>query len=421
MRISIIALGSQGDVQPLVSLGLGLQVSGHQIQIVTHPLFERMARDVGLEFSPVHMNPREVIESEAGQKSLARRNPIRGFQDFAQMVSPFILQAGSDCLMVSQETDAILYSPLGSYVAPHIAERLDIPAIGAYQQPIHETSAFPSFGSPTQRNLGSVVNRLTYQINRVMFWLPYRSVVNQFRQECLNLPPIPRSVNYSKYWGQNMPVVYGFSPSVVPKPSDWGDHIEVTGYWFLDRPADWQPPADLVDFLVAGPPPVYIGFGSMSTRKPEERTDLVLQALARTKQRGVLATGWGGLGQAELPEDVFKIKSVPHDWLLPQMAAVVHHGGAGTTAAGLRAGIPSIVIPFWIDQPFWGRRVSDLRVGPEPISRKKLSVERLTTAIQIAVSDKEMRRRAVALGEHIRAEDGVARAVEAINRFICQR
>jgi UDP:flavonoid glycosyltransferase YjiC (YdhE family) len=184
---------------------------------------------------------------------------------------------------------------------------------------------------------------------------------------------------------------------------------------FLDRPADWQPPSDLGDFLAAGSPPVYIGFGSAISLDPEARTKLVLEALACTGQRGILATGWGGLSNSDLPDSVFQIEAVPHDWLFPQMAAVVHHGGAGTTAAGLRAGVPSIIVPFVGDESFWGQQIANLGVGPSPIPQEQLSVEQLTTAIHTATNDQAMRDRAVTLGQKIREEDGVARTVEAFH------
>jgi UDP:flavonoid glycosyltransferase YjiC (YdhE family) len=422
MEITILAIGSRGDVQPLVALGLGLQAAGHKVCVATHATFERVVRNSGLGFFLLQANPKEILEGEAGQAAMeGGSNPLRSLQDFARMINPAILQTGADCWAACQEADVILYSPLGFYGAPDIAEKLDIPAIGAYLQPIHRTRAFPSYAVPNLRHLGGIINRLTYLLTDVLFWLPYRSAVNQFRQEQLNLPPISRWVNYARRWQQHMPVIYGFSPNVVSKPPDWGDHIEITGYWFVDKPADWQPPPDLVDFLAAGPSPVYIGFGSMSSRKPEQTTGIALKALARTEQRGLLATGWGGLAQADLPHNVFKIEAVPHDWLFPQMAAVVHHGGAGTTAAGLRAGVPTITVPHFTDQPFWGRRVADLGVGPQPIPRKQLSVERLAEAIEEAVSNKEMQRRVAALGERIRDEDGVARAVEAISLFLSHR
>jgi UDP:flavonoid glycosyltransferase YjiC (YdhE family) len=230
----------------------------------------------------------------------------------------------------------------------------------------------------------------------------------------LGLPPAP-------FWGpfnadclQHNPILYGYSPSVIPKPSDWDEDTHVTGYWFLDPADDWTPPAALMEFLQAGPPPIYVGFGSMSSRKPEQTADLILEALAQAKQRGIILPGWGGLRKANLPDTVFMVDSIPFAWLFLRVAAVVHHGGAGTTAAGLRAGVPSIVIPFFGDQFFWGQRVAELGVGPEPIPRKKLTVERLAQAIQEALTDQTMRQRAANLGSKIEAEDGIARAVAVV-------
>jgi sterol 3beta-glucosyltransferase len=210
--------------------------------------------------------------------------------------------------------------------------------------------------------------------------------------------------------------LYGYSGHVVPRPPDWTPANRVNGYWFLERPA----PA-LLDFLAAGPAPVYVGFGSMNERNATDMTTMVLEALQRSRQRGVLLTGWGGLGAVDRAADVFVAEAIPHDWLFPLMAAVVHHGGAGTTAEGLRAGVPSVIIPYMGDQPFWGRRVQELRVGPKPLPRKRLTAERLAVAISEAVSNREMRQRAEALGESIRREDGVADAVGTIELELQRR
>ncbi len=194
--------------------------------------------------------------------------------------------------------------------------------------------------------------------------------------------------------------------------------MRVTGYWFLEHPGGWKPPRELVDFLESGSPPVYVGFGSMNKTDPEELTDIVLRALERTGRRGVLVTGWGGISNSALPDTVFAVDEVPHDWLFKRVEAAVHHGGAGTTAASLRAGIPTIVVPFFADQPFWGRRVAELGVGPEPIPRRSLTVGRLTNAIQRATADGDMKSKAAALGQRIRAENGTERAAEAFDLHV---
>jgi sterol 3beta-glucosyltransferase len=262
---------------------------------------------------------------------------------------------------------------------------------------------------------GRRLNRLSFHVTRQLLWQSTKTsdVVTRARWG------LPKGA----FWGpfrwlaaQKVPVLYGYSQYVLPAPKDWDATHQVTGYWFLDAPDTWNPPADLVKFLEAGPPPIYIGFGSMGSRNPQEAGHLAIEALERSGQRGVVASGWGGLTPATVPESVYLVSEVPHQWLFERMSAVVHHGGAGTTGAGLRAGIPSIIIPFMGDQPFWGKRIADLGVGPTPIPRKKLTSHALAEAITQAVSLPAMRQRAYALGQQIRAENGVAKAVALIEQ-----
>ena len=248
-------------------------------------------------------------------------------------------------------------------------------------------------------------------------WQSFQPADRLARRQVLGVPAAPLGGPFNSEYTRRNPILYGYSPSVIPPPPDWDGAIHVTGYWFLEPAEAWSPPPALEEFLQAGPPPVYVGFGSMSSRNPEEAADLVLEALRRVGQRAILLSGWGGLHKAELPASVFMVDSVPFTWLFPRLAAVVHHGGAGTTAFGLRAGVPSIVIPFFGDQPFWGRRVAELGVGPMPIPRQKLTVERLAKAIQTAVTDPMMHQRAAKLGAKIQAEDGVGRAVAVIGQL----
>jgi UDP:flavonoid glycosyltransferase YjiC (YdhE family) len=208
-----------------------------------------------------------------------------------------------------------------------------------------------------------------------------------------------------------------YSPSVIPHPQDWPESVHVSGYFFLDTQADWGPSPELMAFLEAGEPPVYIGFGSMAGQKPEQLADLILEALAKSSQRGLLLTGWGGMRPELRSKDVFTLDSAPHRWLFPRMRAVVHHGGAGTTAEGLHAGVPTVIIPFILDQPFWGARIKALGLGPDPIPQKNLTADRLANAIHIAVTDSVMKQRAKTCGEAIHAENGVEKAVKIVQRY----
>ncbi|MEW5956997.1 MAG: glycosyltransferase, partial [Chloroflexota bacterium] len=241
---------------------------------------------------------------------------------------------------------------------------------------------------------------------------------NQWQRQVLGLPPYPLRSPFGEWLKQRQLCLYGFSPNVVPKPSEWDDEVHITGYWFLEKPDDWQPSTDLLDFLESGSPPIFVGFGSMTNRNPEAVTDMVVKALTRSGQRGLLLTGWGGLSNADLPDNIFTIEFAPFDWLFPRMAAVIHHGGAGTTAAGLRAGVPTIIVPFFGDQHLWAWRVAQLRAGPRPIPRKQLSAERLAAAIKETNDSKEIRSCVATLGQRIRSEDGVAEAVRVLNHHL---
>ena len=310
------------------------------------------------------------------------------------------------------QPDLIMYHPK-AMAGPHIAEKLGIPRIMSVPLPIFTpTAEFPSMVFPNW-HLGGWYNRLTYTLSVKLAWMQYRGIINPWREKMLGLPPAPRGFDEMKLAnGDPTPTLYPYSEYVVPRPSDWPATTLSPGYWFLDQQDEWQPPADLQAFLDAGSPPVYIGFGSMAGRDAAGKAKAAIGALQKSGQRGIIATGWGGLSVDDLPPTIFKIDAVPHDWLFERVSAVVHHGGAGTTAAGLRAGKPTIICPFFGDQPFWGRRVADLGVGAEPIPQKKLNADNLAAAITQVTSDAQIQQRAAALGEKIRAEDGITRAIE---------
>jgi UDP:flavonoid glycosyltransferase YjiC (YdhE family) len=409
-------------VQPFIALALGLQAAGHRVCIATHINFESFVRRHGLDFFLLGTNPEEGLDTKLGKAMIGSgNNPLRFLRMWRYMAGPIMKQLFTDCWNACQNTDAIFCSSAACYIAHSIGEKLHIPVIPSLLQPYTRTRSFPNYIISAEVNLGGSYNWLTHVLADQLIWHPFRSTMNTCRRELLNLSPLPFTGDVGWLHKQHSTILYGYSPSVVPKPADWNDSIHITGYWFLDRSENWSPPPDLVAFLEAGPPPVYVGFGSMKNRNPREATELVLKALHKSGQRGVLMTGWGGLSKIDMPENVFLLHEIAHDWLFPRTAAVVHHGGAGTTAAGLRAGVPSIIIPFLIDQPFWGHRVAALGVGPRPIPRQKLTVDNLAAAITEATSNADMRRRAATLGARIRAEKGVTRAVEAFHTHLEER
>ena len=416
MRIVIIAAGSRGDVQPYVALGKGLSAAGHEVRLVTTTNYELLVTSHDLDFWPVEMNMQEMVESERMRDLLESGNLLTQMAELAKMGKQSIVKLATRSLEASQGVDLVMGGLSGMFVAAAIAEKTGIPLVQAHNVPFTPTRAFSGALIPRPPKwLGRALNRLTHHLTRQILWLTARPGDRVARRQVFGLSPSPTWGPFgSGILGQS-PILYGISPAVIDPPPDWDPkQIHVTGYWFLPPSENWRPSEALERFLEVGPPPVYVGFGSMSNRKPEETADLVLDELEQTGQRGVVFSGWAGLQKADLPDSVLMIDSTPHTWLFPRMAAVVHHGGAGTTAAGLRAGVPSIVVPFHGDQPFWGRRVAELGVGPVPIPRRKLTVERLAQALARAADDEEMRQCAADLGARIRAEDGIANAVVII-------
>lgn len=416
MRIGIIALGSRGDIQPLIALGAGLHAAGHFVRLITNENYAAPVRAQGLDFWPVSGDVQAVAQSDEMRALLEKGNFLAINRLTAVAVQEAALDWAREALDGGRDVDLLLAGVGGLFLAVALAEKLNIPLIQSYVVPFTPTTAFSGALLPPALGRFSGANRLTHHLTRQMMWQAYRTADTRARREVLNLPPASFWGPYATARMHSGPVLYGFSTAVIPRPSNWDANQHVTGFWFLDAGPDWTPPPALVDFLQRGDPPLTIGFGSMIQPRPQETADLILQALAQTGQRAVILSGWGDYQMADLPDTVFVAEAVPHDWLFPRAAAVVHHGGAGTTAAGLRAGVPSILVPFFGDQPFWGQRVADLGVGPQPIRRAKLTADRLSAAIHAAVSDATMRARAAALGAQIQAEDGVRRAVEVIER-----
>ncbi len=418
MHITIVALGSLGDVQPFVALGVGLKAAGYQVRVTAYGLFADFVRRQGLEFAPIAGDPREALESPSGQKWQRSGNDpvkfIRGIRNLATFEQ--LRKSLDDTVEACRGTHAILYSVLGA-AGFHVAEMMNIPKLYLLLQPLTRSRERPSILAPAMP-LGGSYNWFTYIFSEQLLWQMVRVPINRWRRESLKLKPLPLRGPFDALYRNHVPFIYGFSRYVVPRPSDWPPEHHITGYWFLNDASAWSPPTGLIDFLAREPQPIYIGFGSMSGRIARRLADLTIEAVSLSNQRAVLLGGWASAHARDLPDHIYAIESAPHDWLFPRMAAVVHHGGAGTTAAGLRAGIPAVITPFIGDQPYWGQRVHALGVGPKPIMQKELTTQRLADAITRATTDEQIQQRAAALGEKIRAENGVVRAVELVGQYV---
>jgi sterol 3beta-glucosyltransferase len=324
------------------------------------------------------------------------------------------------CYEACRDADAVLTTTTAALLGLSVAEKLGIPSYHTALQPTALSRFHTNFLLPQAPEClpgRGLYNLFSHVFVGMTLWQLWRPTLNAARQEVLGLPPLPISGPGPAFLKPSLSLD-GYSSLVVPKPRDWPDNHHLTGYWFLDAAPGWRPPSDLEDFLSSGPPPVYIGFGSMHNRNAAEVTAIVLRALKGAGMRGVLLTGWGGMESFTPSDQFFPIESAPHAWLFPRMAAIVHHGGAGSTAASLRAGVPSLVVPYTSDQPYWGGRVHQIGAGPMPIARKQLTAQRLKHALRQAITNQAMRRRAEEIGRMIQSEDGVGQAVALFQQHI---
>jgi UDP:flavonoid glycosyltransferase YjiC (YdhE family) len=453
MNIVIQIVGSRGDVQPFVALGQVLKNKyNHRVRIATHPNFKDFVTENGLEFFSIGGDPAELMAFMVknpglmpGMDSLKAGDVGKRRKGIYEMITGCwrsCIEAGDGMgapitddnmdtrsfdsaismrMDPSQKpfvADAIIANP-PSFAHVHLAEKLGIPLHLMFTMPWSPTQSFPH---PLANIISSntdptVTNFVTYALVDMLTWQGLGDVINKFRERSLGLEPV------SIMWAPGMvsrlriPWTYCWSPALIPKPQDWGDYIDISGFFFLNLSTNYTPPQDLADFLAAGPPPVYIGFGSIVVDDPNAMTKMIFDAVKKTGQRAIVSKGWGGLGADELgiPEGVYMIGNCPHDWLFQHVSAVVHHGGAGTTATGILFGRPTVVVPFFGDQPFWGSMTARAGAGPVPIAYKNLDADKLAHSILEALKPASLDR-AKELSAQIRAEKGTEAGAQSFHK-----
>ncbi|KAG6476552.1 hypothetical protein ZIOFF_065794 [Zingiber officinale] len=418
MQIVILIVGTRGDVQPFVAIGKCLQDYGHRVRLATHANFKEFVLTAGLEFYPLGGDPKILAEYMVKNKGFLPSAPSE-ISIQRKQIREIIFSLLPACKDPDVDTgipfkaDAIIANP-PAYGHTHVAEALNIPIHIFFTMPWTPTSEFPH---PLSRVKQPAGYRLSYQIVDSMIWLGIRDMINEFRKKRLKLRPVTY-LSGSQASTSDIPHGYIWSPHLVPKPKDWGPKIDVVGFCFLDLASTYEPPKELVEWLGAGEKPIYIGFGSLPVQEPQKMTEIIVEALKITGQRGIINKGWGGLGNLAEPKDyVYLLDNVPHDWLFLQCKAVVHHGGAGTTAAGLKAACPTTIVPFFGDQPFWGDRVHARGLGPPPIPVDQFSLQKLVDSIRFMM-DPKVKENAVELAKAMETEDGVSGAVKAFLKHL---
>jgi sterol 3beta-glucosyltransferase len=407
VRVLIVTSGSMGDVAPYTGLGARLADAGHEVTVATHAGFADTVTAAGLRFRPLPGDLRAILPQARGQDGTSSGTGPRALIRLLRIARPLVAELGDGiaAAVAGTRAEVVLLSTVVAPLGYQVAEAAGVPWAGVFLQPILPTRAFgPALTGG--RSIGPYGNRLLGRLAEAAAHPLYRRPIRDLRAR-LGLPAADlRRLEATQR--HRYPTFHGFSAAVVPRPADWPPSHEVVGYWWPERPRGWTPPAELTGFLAAGPPPVFIGFGSMAPGHGARLAAPVLAAVRASGVRAVVQAGWAGL-EVESAADVLSIGPVPHDWLFPRMAAVVHHAGAGTTAAGLRAGVPAVAVPVLADQPFWARRLHQLGVSPRPVPLSSLTAGRLTAALRTATTDPHVAARAQAVSARIAEDDGAAR------------
>ncbi|KAF4617008.1 hypothetical protein G7Y89_g15141 [Cudoniella acicularis] len=427
LNIVVMVIGSRGDIQPFLKLGKNLKEYGHRVRIATHPAFKEFVQsDSGLEFFSVGGDPAQLMafmvknpgmiptidtlkKGEVGRRRDQMAEMFEGFwracinatDDEKDISNLKMMDAKSPFI-----ADAIIANP-PCFAHIHCAECLGVPLHMMFTMPYSPTQAFPHpLANIKKTNVDpGYANFMSYPLVEMMTWQGLGDLINNFRLYRLKVP-------YTYLW----------SPGLIPKPSDWGPEIDIAGYVFLDLASSFEPPDDLVQFLDAGEPPVYIGFGSIVVDDPDKFTKMIFEAVEKAGVRALVSKGWGGLGDDKhTPDNIYMLENTPHDWLFPKVQAVVHHGGAGTTAIGLKCGKPTLIVPFFGDQQFWGSMIGKAGAGANPIPYKDLTADKLAEGIQHCLTD-EAREAAEKIAKNIEAEgDGAKNAVTSFHRSLVLR
>lgn len=418
-KVVFLAVGSRGDINPSCALALELIRRNYDVCIATHSNFKSFVTEKGIDYAPIAGNYQNILNSEVGLNLLEGKGKLRLISD--ELFYEQLTDAYKACL----DSSAIVVFPL-SLFGYHIAEKLQVPCICSSYVPLTPTKDFPFLKFGNNRSFLPYLNYFSYSIVNFLSWQADKKVINKFRQQVLNLPPIPfLGASYRKDAPPNfsvdeIPLLYQFSSHIIPYPSDWKrPNIHITGNWFLKE--EYQPPLELDNFVNCGEQPIYIGFGSMTMKNPQKIAAILVEAIDKTKQKAVISSGWSDLKNfVDYQDSNIFISSdyIPFDWLFPKMKLLIHHGGSGTIALGLKSGTPQILIPFFADQPAWAEKLHNLEVSPKPIPFKKLSSHNLIEAIETTINSHSIHQKAKKISELLKQENGVKVAANLTEQII---
>ena len=424
MKIAITTVGTRGDLQPYIALGLGLKKSGYEVLIVSAKNEESFVRNYGLDFYALDVDIQKIMESGDVQKMAKSSNPLQFIISHlkgSKSLKELMVKTQAEIWDICQNADLIIFHP-GMPLGFFLAKEKNKKAILATPFPIVATKDYPSILFYALPKLGKYYNLLTHFIFDKVFWALTKSPIKEFWRNSikskvsLDISPLKQQIKSGGL------VLNGYSELLFTHSKKWKDNIHTTGSWIIETELNFVPPVDLVDFIQNKETPIYIGFGSMKASDSFNNSlAIIIEALTITKQRAVVGLGYTTNNYKEkLPDNIFSVESIPHTWLFPKVKMIIHHGGAGTTAAGLTAGKPTVIISHNADQPAWGQRVFELGVGSKPIKNSKLTADKLANAILYSLTPNIIDN-AQRLGQQLKSEVGVLNAVQIINSFLNQR
>lgn len=416
MKISIVTSGSRGDVQPYLVLAKALRDKGYDVKLIANSNFKEFIEENNVKFCPLNVDIKELVESEEGLKLIESGNVITFLGKFLDLFKKLFIQFFDDMLEYCSDADLIIHSPT-AFVASYIAVKFNVPSIGAYLQPFSKTKDFPNFAFPQDLSFLPLYNKLSHDLFDIISWQMVRPSINYITNERLKIGKLPFFFNPSKFQEEkDFPMLYAYSPSIIPRPKDWRESINVTGYWFFEN-NNYVAPKELEKFIDTDKKIIYIGFGSMSNRNSEQTSKMINNVINKLGIKAVVLSGWGGVNKIE-NENIYMTDYIDHNWIFPKVSASAHHCGAGTTSVCLKSGTPQIPIPFFADQPFWAKRIYDLGLSSKPIKRKKLNEDNLYYSIKNVLENKDISKRSKEISLKISQEDGIGNAINAIEKII---
>lgn len=411
MHFTIACTGSHGDIRPYVALAVGLKARGHQARLIADAHAESLCHEWSIDFTPIEGEFASLIQPKSQSLS-------DSFRLACELVGFMKTAVTKQLHMLSRElknTDALIYHP-AVIASEHVAEKMQIPAFSMLLMPEVRTKCHAASIFPPKVPLGKFGNFASHLICEQIFWQLFRSRINRWRHEAQLSKISFFGPAYQKR--KKNPILMAISPTILPRPHDWPSHVHMTGFPRLHTTTDWEPSQKLKAFLASGKAPLYIGFGSLSPKCSEDKLRMMLDIAQELNLRVILSGSLPGIQNIKLPESMIWIESAPHDWLFPKMAAAIHHGGAGTTAASLYAGIPTWIVPFILDQFHWGERAHTMGIGPKPLPIKQFNRTRFSQGLQQLLNTPEYKTNALAASKKLAEEDGINNAIDVLMQYL---